>query len=326
MSRAAGLAAVAVLCLVLMSGQAVTAGSYRDLQPDVSTREDVERVLGAPLREIVEGQRYDYAGDNEDTRRISIRFRRETGLIEAIDVYPSSAYSVAQYREWFRLQTPDREEYDADGNLIQLYDPQGMALHFEGSDQSSGVRFFRHRARVVEPQVTGSRPDGAAPRRGLADYVAASDRAEEAKDWDEVLRLADEGLASFPDSADLWSSRGHACFYGADLPPDRRRHELLRAVTTAYDLEPTSSRALDLGWVHYQIFHGCTLALYYFEKAGSETGTRRPELYFYMADCYEQVGDLQQAAAFFARFLDAAPEHENAEEARYRLGGLMEGP
>lgn len=136
---------VAVLLFsVLLAVAAASAGNYHDLEPGLSTRADADRFFGPPLREIVPGERYDYPPDNDDTRRVSIRFDTVDGTILAIDVYPLAAQDAAKFREWFGLDEPGRADYDAEGNLVEYYDARGVALHFPGPDGTAGVRFFRH--------------------------------------------------------------------------------------------------------------------------------------------------------------------------------------
>ena len=119
---------------------------------DSSTRADADRFFGPPLREIIPAERYDYPPDNDDTRRISIKFEAGSGVILSIDVYPAGTYHRDEFRSWFELGEPERTEYDGDGNLIESYDSKGIALRFSGPDPGSPVSFFRHfAARTAVP-------------------------------------------------------------------------------------------------------------------------------------------------------------------------------
>lgn len=130
--------------LILAVATSAPAGSYHDLKPGVSMKTDADSFLGAPMREIAPGERYEYAPDNDDTRRISIRFAPDSGRIVEIDVYPSGSFGTADFRDWFDLDSPDRTEYDNNGNLVEFYDSRGIALRLSGSDPGSPVAFFRH--------------------------------------------------------------------------------------------------------------------------------------------------------------------------------------
>jgi tetratricopeptide (TPR) repeat protein len=141
---------ICLLILILSTVTCAMAGSYHDLKPGVSTKDDADSYLGLHLREIVPGERYEYAPDNDDTRRISIRFDPENGRIVAIDVYPADSHKAADFRDWFDLDDPERTEYDDNGNLVEFYDSRGIALQLVGSDPEAPVSFFRHFAAVKE--------------------------------------------------------------------------------------------------------------------------------------------------------------------------------
>lgn len=136
--------AASLLIAALTVAAPALAGSYRNLTPGESTKADADRLFGPPQREIIPLERYDYPPDNDDTRRISIRFEPGTGVIASIDVYPAESYNRGDFRSWFELGEPERTEYDGDGNLMEVYDSKGIALRFSGPDPGSPVTFFRH--------------------------------------------------------------------------------------------------------------------------------------------------------------------------------------
>ena len=120
------------------------AGDFAGLTPGVSTKADVDRVLGAPVREVVPGERYEYNPARHDAVRISVKFRRGAGIVETIDLYPQGSYAKAQYRQWFKLEAPDKPVIDERGNLIEYYAGPGIALNYSGPDDTSPVAFFSH--------------------------------------------------------------------------------------------------------------------------------------------------------------------------------------
>lgn len=164
---------------VLFAVLPVVAGSYKELKPGVSTRADADRFFGAPLREIVPGERYDYTPDNDDTRRISIRFDPEGQVIREIDIYPAATYFRDDFHTWFELDDPDRTEYNADGNLVEYYDAAGIVLRYAGFESGAAVTFFRHFA-PPEPDRPSDRVDtGQAIPEGARAYLGISYRADE---------------------------------------------------------------------------------------------------------------------------------------------------
>jgi hypothetical protein len=54
---------------------AAAAGDFEGLTPGISTKTDVDRVLGPPLREVIPGERYEYNPAKHDAVRISIKSR-----------------------------------------------------------------------------------------------------------------------------------------------------------------------------------------------------------------------------------------------------------
>ncbi len=120
------------------------AGEFEGLKPGVSRKADADRILNAPTRELIPGERYDYDPAKHKARRISIRFARPTQIIESIDLYLQMDYGKSYYQEWFKLNQPDRKEYDQNGNLIEYYASAGLALHYGGPDDKSPVEFFSH--------------------------------------------------------------------------------------------------------------------------------------------------------------------------------------
>jgi hypothetical protein len=297
----------------------VAAGSYHGLTPGESTKKDADRELGEPLREVVEGSRYDYPPDNEDTLRLSITLSHGSGVIRTIDVHPRQSYGKAEYAEWFELGDPGSAEIDGEGNLVEYYPGAGMVLHYAGPGDDATIRYFQHYPGRADEEPDDVRTDPAtAP--ALADYVARLDRTEDEEDWDLVERIVEEALQHHPNSAALWHSRAAYLLKGSpDLPADRRREELLRSITRVYELEPTPEHAAELGWIHYEVFHGCVQALYYFEKAEADFADENPAMLYYMADCYEKTDRPEDARMYFRDFLDRAPDHELAEDARWRV-------
>lgn len=129
---------IAILCLA----SCLAASSYLGLQPGRSSKKDADQALGAPIREVLQGVRYDYEAEKHGLKKLSVVFNKETGLIESIYLYFEEDYPLSKMKEWFALQTPGKTDVDAEGNLIQSYAAEGISLHFAGPDEGSGVKFL----------------------------------------------------------------------------------------------------------------------------------------------------------------------------------------
>lgn len=149
----------AVVLIGLLAGAAwvADAGDFEGLRPGVAKKADADRVLGAPIREVIRGQRFDYDPSRHDARRISVKFNFDTQIIETIDLYFLAPYPKAQLQKWFELGTPARTSTGANGNLIEYYLPQGLALHYSGPDAASEVESFSH----FDPSLPAAEPRAA---------------------------------------------------------------------------------------------------------------------------------------------------------------------
>ncbi|MBN2483155.1 MAG: PDZ domain-containing protein [Candidatus Omnitrophica bacterium] len=130
----------------------VYAGTYSDLAPGRSTRQDADRMLGNPVREVVKGARYDYDPQDHDARRISVSFYLQTGIIKSIDIYPLEQYKKQQLQDWFHLSAPDVKMVDDDGNYHEMYGGVGIVLYFDGPDDSFAVDTIRYFDQVIKAQ------------------------------------------------------------------------------------------------------------------------------------------------------------------------------
>jgi tetratricopeptide (TPR) repeat protein len=113
----------------------------------------------------VAGVRYEYNPDPYDARRISLKFNPNTQVIESIDLYLKKQYPKSQFAKWFQLTQPSRSQIDANGNLIEFYQPAGIALHYQGPNDKSPVNFFSHL--IDEDSQAATKP----PSNSIGDSV-----------------------------------------------------------------------------------------------------------------------------------------------------------
>jgi len=134
-------------CLLMlfssMGTPSLSASSYMNLTPGYSTKEDADRVLGMPVKEMAQGRCYDYQPEPHEASRVSVSFKPDTHVIEGIDIYFRGEYHKAQLKEWLGLGEPAATGIDAEGNFFEAYKPEGISLHFAGKDDAACVRYYK---------------------------------------------------------------------------------------------------------------------------------------------------------------------------------------
>ncbi|MEA3547235.1 MAG: hypothetical protein U9R66_06190 [Thermodesulfobacteriota bacterium] len=133
-----------ILFFVLLFVSTVYADTYMDLTPGLSTQKDADRVLGKPIKEVIQDVSYDYSPDEHEARRLSLTFNQDTQVIETIKIYPIGTYTKKQLSEWFALGEPSKSIVDKDGNFIEYYGAKSVSLHYKGPSSDSPVAFFSH--------------------------------------------------------------------------------------------------------------------------------------------------------------------------------------
>ncbi len=341
-----------MFCLLFFFSSFAFGGTWKGLNPGVSKKADADRVLGSPIKEVIRGERYDYNPTSQDTSRISIKFNKNTQIIESIDIYMKIQYDRSRYKEWFELGEPAKKEMDANGNLVEYYLPQKVSLHYAGVKDSNPVEFFSHfapstleREKMAKPsppttppppqQVpkTVSPPSQQIPKslsppsqqarvQNRQYYETGAKQALDNKDFQKLRRILDEGLLYYPDSAALWSYEGGYYFlYNESGEFSFRREKALRALKKAVQIEPSGRCYVNLGLVYANMFKDYSSALDCYGKAGDYV-LSYPRTYYFMAICYEELNYLHLAVSHYEKFLQAAPNDQNAQDARNRLSRL----
>jgi tetratricopeptide (TPR) repeat protein len=294
--------------LVLSFAPLVYSGTYAGLKPGVSAKQDADRILGKPLREIIEGVRYEYKAQDLDIRLLAITLGRDTQLIEKIEIFSQEHYSKAQYLRWFGLGKPDIQRTGNDGNLVQYYIDKGIALYYAGPDDSHPITGLSH----FNPLLLNTKPKAYYER---AVFEAFYDQ----KDFERLKRIVDEGIELYPESPRLWTFRAKYHYFNVSESEPDRNHLALSAAEKALELDPADPKNhVNVGWIYQEGFKDFVSAIHHYEK-GESFATLEPRLYFYMAKCYEAVGNLEKATRYFQRFLDILPQCTLAPEALQRL-------
>lgn len=151
---------LSIVIFGIIVSTSVYAGTYSGLVPGSSTKFDADKVLGAPIKEVIRVQRYDYNPEDHDASRLSLTFNARTQVIETITLYFKQSYTAPQVKQWFELSEVPQKEIDDDGNLIEYYLSDGIALFYEGPDTESDVTmlsFFD--AALLQKQEVAMNPE-----------------------------------------------------------------------------------------------------------------------------------------------------------------------
>jgi tetratricopeptide (TPR) repeat protein len=145
-----------------------------------------------------------------------------------------------------------------------------------------------------------------------------------AEDWRNLKRITDEGLLYYPRSADLWNFRSSYYFFNKAEPFEIRKLEALQSAEIAHELDPSGVNASNVAWILMYMWKHYYSALPYLREAENlNYQEEKPELYYWMGVCYEQVAYINEASVYYNLFLDNAPFHTLADDARNRLENLF---
>ena len=166
---------VLTIILFALAGCATCFGqtAYRGLTPGRSTRADVERVLGRPVR-VVEEPLFEY-GPQRDAQKIYVQYDGETQVADRIELVLASPARRADVIRDLRLRLPLKAtaaRQNAKGRLEEHFGaPAHVVLTYEGEDAGGEVirvgfyspDLFRHaaKARAESTPADQSRPAGA---------------------------------------------------------------------------------------------------------------------------------------------------------------------
>lgn len=131
-----------VTCLLCVNAWA---GEYSGLVPGVSTKADAEKELGKPARIFSDANRIDYCVKGHDLKRLSIVYDETSGVIQGIDLFFDINYDRDQLKEWFGLEGKSQRRYDANGNMVEYFQEEGIELHYNGPEITDTINFLRHR-------------------------------------------------------------------------------------------------------------------------------------------------------------------------------------
>lgn len=131
-------------CAAALICPLVLAGSFAGLEPGVSTRADVERVLGPPLEEPAPGA-FSHDPTRYKAKAIVIFYAPGSDVVDSICVVTATPHPKSSYQEWFDLGEPvGAGPLFGDSSWCELYVPQDVALCFPGADDTHSVVGYLH--------------------------------------------------------------------------------------------------------------------------------------------------------------------------------------
>jgi hypothetical protein len=119
-------------------------GVYKGLEPGLSKKSDADKVLGKPVRETVKGERYEYDPKGTGARQLSVTFNKQTQVIEGIEFFPQKSITKANCQKWLGLKIPTVTQKHSNGNLVEYYGDEGIALLYSGPQDTSPIAIFAH--------------------------------------------------------------------------------------------------------------------------------------------------------------------------------------
>ena len=129
--------------LFLLITTSAPAASFKGITPGLTTKEGADSILGAPTRAILSGSYYEYDAAAHDARRLSVVVNDKTQVVKQINIYPREARYKDTLLDWLGLEGPAAVKRDDEGNLIEEYPQNGIALHFSGPEETQPVEFIR---------------------------------------------------------------------------------------------------------------------------------------------------------------------------------------
>lgn len=127
-----------VVALLVAGERASAISTYKGLQPGKSTRADVERTLGQPVR-AVSATVFEYQL-SDGPGSVLVEFRSGE-VVERIErVFPKPISRSALLRSLGLPDTPEEQGTNRDGKLVEYFgDVKSLALTYAGAEARSGV-------------------------------------------------------------------------------------------------------------------------------------------------------------------------------------------
>jgi len=194
-------AAIVVLALT-SSATCFGQSSFQELTPGSSTRGDVAKVLGQPVRSI-SPTLVEYAPP-QGIAKVEVEYRNGSEIVERIEVYFIRPVSRPALVQQFDLQQVAEKKTTVDGKLVEYFGGTSLlALTYVGADAASGVSRVGYYSRELFEKITGLT---SAARRGDVDGSVLNPSVETFSSW-EKLEMCETAWQTY---CDTWIRQGNS--------------------------------------------------------------------------------------------------------------------
>lgn len=154
---------IIILFVLLSCATSLGQTSFKGLTPGQSTRQDVEGVLGRPVRELSETlTEYNSAGGNE---QVFVQYQRDSSIVARIEV--AYADAIERSTALRSLNLPPRStawQINSKSRLEEYFSAACVVLTYAGADASSGVSRIAYYSRQLFESASAKLPPGSSDR------------------------------------------------------------------------------------------------------------------------------------------------------------------
>jgi len=218
--------ALVALILFVGSYDCLAQTAYLGIKPGSSTRADVARLLGQPVKQISETMVEH--GPQSGTGAIYVEYRAGSELVGRIEVYLVDNVLRETLIQGLKLTVqPEVRKNNSKGRLIEYFgSPRYLSLTYAGGEASSGVKSVGYYGEEMydlalgRPPVSKSGGDivrNSEPVPGGQSYTGVLGRAQgalQALDYNGAIRFAQQAVQIDPGKAGAYEVIGIAQLYG----------------------------------------------------------------------------------------------------------------
>ena len=209
--------------IVLIVATSVGQSSFQEITPGSSTRNDVTRAFGQPVRTI-SATRFEY-NPPDGIARVEVEYAAGSSLVELMEVHFLRPVSRSGLVKKFGLEEPV-ETSDAEGKLVEYFgDSWLLSLTYVSADAASGVSSVGYYSRELFeakfPRGTAGANNNPNNQQPLLpsgpkyeDVIASARVALQARDFQNALSLGQQAVALDPARPDAYEIVGITQLYG----------------------------------------------------------------------------------------------------------------
>ena len=113
---------------------------YSAIVPGVTTREQILKILGEPLEEIVPDSIYRYRSEHYAIKYIDVGYVRTANRVKYFSIFFNNEKIYSDdVKVLFNLIKPVKKLYGLDGNVIEVYFPESILVRYGSTGTNSAV-------------------------------------------------------------------------------------------------------------------------------------------------------------------------------------------